>query len=453
MSLGNPMIAMSKLPVKRKRGVLLSPKGWQRLQAAEQQLSQQEHTGKPYTLQELSERTGLSSNTLARVRGRKIAVDQQTLESYFRAFSLTLTPDDCTDSELGFSLGQRSVPPSGQIPLNSPFYVSRAPAETLCFEGLMQPGGLVRVKAPRQSGKTSLVARTLMQAREQQVATVILSLRLADSTTFRNLQRFLQWFCAVVTQSLDLPNQLEESWDNLFGASYNCTHYFEHYILKKIDGPLVLALDEADTLFEYPEVASDFFGMLRAWYEKARYGDGSSELWQKLRLVLVHANEVSVPLNISQSPFNAGLLVELPPFNQDQVQELAQRYGLEEPKDCATALTRLVGGSPFLSHLGCYYLSLPGLSLEQLVDESIASSGIYSSHLRHQLWELQKSPELLAAFKQVILSAESAELDPLLAVKLQSKGLVRMNNQQVSVSCDLYRQYFIQALGGGSWAA
>jgi AAA-like domain len=48
----------------------------------------------------------------------------------------------------------------------------------------------------------------------------------------------------------------------------------------------------------------------------------------------------------------------------------------------------------------------------------------------------------------VMLSAASVELDPLLAVKLQSRGLVRVDNQWVSPSCDLYRQYFGQALGG-----
>ena len=73
-------IPMSQKPqvAKRKRGILLSKKGWQRLQTAEMRYVNQHNDSKLLTLQDLSDRTGLSANTLARVRGRKIAVDQHS---------------------------------------------------------------------------------------------------------------------------------------------------------------------------------------------------------------------------------------------------------------------------------------------------------------------------------------------------------------------------------------
>ena len=49
--------------------------------------------------------------------------------------------------------------PRGQVPLNSPFYIERPPTELICFEEILQPGALIRIKAPRQMGKTSLMAR------------------------------------------------------------------------------------------------------------------------------------------------------------------------------------------------------------------------------------------------------------------------------------------------------
>jgi transcriptional regulator with XRE-family HTH domain len=296
---------MSQRPqqIKRKRGIIPSSKGWQRLQTAEQRSMSQSNFGKSFTLQELSERTGLSPNTLARVRSRKVAVDQQTLENYFRAFDLTLGTDDYSDSETAIVGSRQPVLLSGQLPLDSAFYVQRSPIESMCYDAILQPGALLRIKAPRQMGKTSLVARVLAQVREQHFATAISSLQLADSTVFSDLKRFLQWFCAIVSQNLGLPNQVDKYWDDLFGNSYNCTNYFENYILSEIETPISLAFDEVDVVFDYPEIAADFFGMLRAWYEKARYGDGKSDLWQKLRLVLVHSTEVYVPLNIHQSPF------------------------------------------------------------------------------------------------------------------------------------------------------
>ena len=79
---------------KRKRGVLLSPVGWQRLQKAQEQSEREANGGQPYTLENLNELTGLSINTLTKVRRRQTPVDQQTLEDYFSAFNLTLIPSD-----------------------------------------------------------------------------------------------------------------------------------------------------------------------------------------------------------------------------------------------------------------------------------------------------------------------------------------------------------------------
>ncbi len=433
-------------PIKRKRGIVLSPRGWQRLQAAEQRAVSQANYGKPYTLQELSDRTGLSPNTLARVRSRKVAVDQQTLESYFRAFDLTLASDDFTDSESAASNSRQQVLLSGQLPIDSPFYVHRPPCETVCYEALLQPGALVRIKAPRQMGKTSLVSKTLAQVREQRCATTMTSLQLADTGVFTDLKRFLQWFCAVVTQNLGLPNQLEQHWDDLFGNSYNCTNYFENYILAELDYPLVLALDEVDVIFDYPAIAADFFGMLRAWYEKARYGDSKSDLWQKLRIVLVHSTEVYVPLNLHQSPFNAGLAIDLPTFTQEQVQDLAQRYGIESQEECASELIALTGGIPFLVQVALHHLAWNEESLTELVQTASAIDGVYGAHLRHLLSDLHQYPELLTALKRVVSSSTPVELEPMQAFKLQSKGLVKLRDQQVVPSCDLYRSYFKQVL-------
>jgi hypothetical protein len=54
--------------------------------------------------------------------------------------------------------------PSGQVRLASAFYVERVPYEAQCYKEILQPGALIRIKAPRQMGKTSLMARILYQA-------------------------------------------------------------------------------------------------------------------------------------------------------------------------------------------------------------------------------------------------------------------------------------------------
>ncbi|KYC36723.1 hypothetical protein WA1_44400 [Scytonema hofmannii PCC 7110] len=80
----------------RVRGVILSPQGWQKFQTAKQQAESDETWGKRFTQEDLSDRTGLSLNTLARIFKRDLGVDRQSLEYLFRAFGLELTKTDLT---------------------------------------------------------------------------------------------------------------------------------------------------------------------------------------------------------------------------------------------------------------------------------------------------------------------------------------------------------------------
>jgi transcriptional regulator with XRE-family HTH domain len=78
----------------RERGIVLSPQGWQRFQVAKQQAESEEIWGKHFTQEDLSDRTGLSLNTLYRVLKRELGVDRQSLEYLFGAFGLELTKVD-----------------------------------------------------------------------------------------------------------------------------------------------------------------------------------------------------------------------------------------------------------------------------------------------------------------------------------------------------------------------
>src|SRR5579883_1131681 len=81
---------------RRVRGVILSPQGWQKFQTAKQQAEADETWGKHFTQEDLSDRTGLSLNTLARIFKRELGVNRQSLEYLFQAFSLALTQADFT---------------------------------------------------------------------------------------------------------------------------------------------------------------------------------------------------------------------------------------------------------------------------------------------------------------------------------------------------------------------
>jgi transcriptional regulator with XRE-family HTH domain len=324
-------------------------------------------------------------------------------------------------------------------------YVERPPIESRCYETILQPGSLLRIKAPKRMGKTWLIDRVLHQVAQENYRTVRLSLLLADGAVLKSLDEFLRWFCVVVCRQLKLPPQLADYWEEGLGSNYNCTMYFEEYLLSQIDCPLVLALDDVDRVFPYSYIAGDFFGLLRAWHEEAK----SRPVWKKLRLVVAHSTEVYIPLNINRSPFNVGVPIELPEFTPEQVQDLAKQQGLDGDTVGAQGFAPLlerVGGHPYLVQRAIYYLSRQEITLQELLQTAHTESGIYSDHLRGHLSNLLEHPELFTAMKKVVDATMPVQLEPMQAFKLQSLGLVHLEGNDAKAWCNLYAQYFCHRL-------
>lgn len=449
---------------KRKRGFILSSEGWQRLKSAQTNSEIEANGGNPYTLEDLNQLTGLSCHTLTKVRRRQSPVDRQTLEDYFKTFNLTLTPRDYirpnqetkvpiepitpmepnwsqANTESGAELSdynQEPLLPEGQVPLYSRFYVERPPSEADCYKAILQPGALIRLKASRRMGKSSLMARILNYAAKQGYQTVFLSLQLADPNVLQDLDKFLQWFSASVGLGMQKPNRLADYWDELFGSKISCKIYFEQYLLTKNPQPLVLALDDVERLFQYPDLAGEFFGLLRTWHEQAK----NQEIWKDFRLVVGHSTEVYIPLDVNKSPFNVGLPIELKPFTAEQVENLAGRYGLNWSREEVEQLMAIANGQPYLVHSVLYSLWQKNVALEKLLQTATRAGGVFAEHLRRQWWTLTQEPELSTAFAQVVQASKPIELELLQAFKLESMGLVQLQGNQATPSCALYTQYF-----------
>ncbi|MBD2680205.1 MULTISPECIES: AAA-like domain-containing protein [Nostoc] len=364
------------------------------------------------------------------------------LQSYITEQTTPVTKSIKINSpELDLSIQEDALPcyPSGSVPLNSPFYIEHPNIQKSVYAEITKLGALIRIKAPREMGKTSLTLRILDYAERMGYRTVSLSLEQVDRTILSDANLFLRWLCANITQQLQMEQKLDEYWNKDFGSKLSSTFYLRNYVLNQINTSLVLVLDEVNYIFEYPEVAKDFFPLLRSWFEEAK----RCKIWQKLRLVVVHSTEIYVPLQLQQSPFNIGLPIQLPNFNLDQVQELAQRYGLKwSDGEEAKQLMAIVGGHPALIQIALYYLSSQKISLAQLLETAPTSSGIYAHYLQRHLTVLQEQPELAIALYNTLNSSEPVPLEPIIAYKLNSMGLIKLDNNKAIPSSQLYRQYF-----------
>lgn len=347
------------------------------------------------------------------------------------------------DAEQESGQPNKLVFPGNPLPANSPLYIRRPSVEELACAELEEPGCLIRIRAPRKMGKSSLLNHMLAHATKQGYLTVYLDFQEADEATFASLDTFLRWFCANISRQLNIRAALDQYWDEQIGSKVSCTLYFGNAILRHIAVPLVLALNEVNRVVEHLQIAKDFFPMLRYWRELT----SQDSSWYTLRLVLVHTTEISVPLKLQQSPFNVGLAITLPMFSPEQVKDLASRYGLTWESDQEVqALMQLVGGHPYLINLVFYHLHRWATPIADLIAHATSPSGIYRQHLQSYLAMLSEQPELARVLKQVIDSPEPVRLDAIVAYKLESLGLVQLDGNFAQPSCELYRRYFGEQL-------
>ena len=97
---------------KRRRGVILTPQGQQKLRAAIAEIEQAENFGQKLTLEELSDRTGLDAGTVAKVLDGEKGCDRRTLERLFNSCGLELVETDYAKPGLGAVISKATQNPN-----------------------------------------------------------------------------------------------------------------------------------------------------------------------------------------------------------------------------------------------------------------------------------------------------------------------------------------------------
>ncbi|MBC1225035.1 AAA-like domain-containing protein [Nostoc sp. UCD121] len=405
----------------------------------QQQRSQQERgsLAKTYTLQ---------SEKVAEIRKALIL---ETDPSRKFQFKQQLQEEECTLKELDDKLNaieqQLQATENFRLEADASIYIERPPIEDKCYKAIMQPGALIRIKAPQRMGKTLLLEKILDYARQHNYQTVKLDLKLANNSALTDLKSFLHWLCLNVSHNLNLEDKVDEYWQDSLGINTSCTRYFQKYLLSNTNTSLVFAIDNFERLFQRANIFSEFCLLLRSWYETAKQGDRMGKIWKKLRLIVVNSTELYPTLDINRSPFNVGLAIDLPEFNQQQIEKMAKLYELDGffKEDGLSQLINLVGGHPYLVQEALTNLKSQEISLEELLTIAPTEQGIFSSYLRQQLECLQNNSQLHEGYKRVITANEPLQLSPEITFKLHSLGLVKIVRNDCIPSCDLYRQYFL----------
>ena len=333
--------------------------------------------------------------------------------------------------------------PGGTLDVEDPWYLTR-PTDATALAVVRQPGQTLTIKGPRQMGKSSLLMRTVKAGLDIGKKVALLDFQLVDEKTKANADLFFRRFAASIAEQLELPDTVDEVWDDGFSNPQNCTRYVERQILQPLDTACVLAIDETDAIFR-TDFSNDFFAMLRSWHSLR--ANPLRRAWKKLDIVLSTSTEPQFFIERPhESPFNVGVILPLEDFQPDEVLRLNALH--PQPLD-ETALNRLytlIGGHPYLTRKALYVLgsSPPSYTLDELFDDASDDSGPFGDHLRYYLLRLQRKPELISALRHVIDRRGGG--DELLIHRLEAAGLVRRDRNHVVVRCDLYARYFRERL-------
>ncbi len=337
--------------------------------------------------------------------------------------------------EFDESVLQELETPGGAVKLRDELYIERE-ADLRLQRELIKPGTTTIIRAPRQTGKTSLLVRGLYYAHQNGARNADLNMQSVASEDLTSLDSFLRFLAEFIADELELDLEVEKLWHSSLPSTRKLTKLFRRYILTKDDNPIILAIDEADRLL-HSGFSADFFGLIRSWHDTR----SRDERWNRLNIVLVISTEpyLLIP-DLSQSPFNVGYKIQLDDFDDDQVRDLNQRHN-SPLKECdIPQFMTLLNGHPYLTRLALYTLVTEQLTWTELNDIAVTAQSPFSDHLRHHYRLLLNNRDLRVALEEVIKRERCNNEKAFFC--LQQAGLVKGVGDKCACRCGLYRSYF-----------
>jgi AAA-like domain/TIR domain len=323
--------------------------------------------------------------------------------------------------------------PGGSLDIDSRFYILREADEEV-FSAVHKPRAMVTVRGPRQTGKTSLIMRVYaaVQGVESQLRTAFIDFQALPYADLQSLGTIWRATAVQIAEQLQLQGQKTIAWESGSGYDRNFSRFLDHCAFDDNDTPLLLCLDEVDRVFNSP-IKAEFFPSVRAFYNRSAL----DPTWKRVRWLLATSSEPSFFItDLTQSPFNIGLRVELNAFTPAEVAEFAGRHGLSLDRDTLDKIMDYIGGHPYLVHLMLYHLARRPESRDQLFDAPTAGRGVFRDHLHRYLIQLQREEELAATMKGIVNGQDSKDVR--VVNRLEAAGLIRRDhNQRVVPLCRL----------------
>ncbi|HEX2572342.1 MAG TPA: AAA family ATPase [Polyangia bacterium] len=306
----------------------------------------------------------------------------------------------------------------GSLAAGTPSYVLREADRELSRR--IQRSELCYVFNARQMGKSSLRVHAMGELGNRGMRCAAIDLTSIGSGGV-NVD---QWYAGVARSmiaSLDLGREfnLRDWWrDRAFlSPVQRLSELVDEVVLRRIAQPVVIFIDEIDTVLSLDFPLDDFFALIRLFYNK-RADDAR---YERLTFVLLGvATPTDLILDKARTPFNIGHAIPMAGFSYMEAKTLARGLaGIGNPELVLKAILIWTDGQPFLTQKLCQLASLaesrPPAGKERewvanLVQEKVIDK-----------WRVRDEPEHLKTIEARLLQSPNREG----LLKLYRKILVR----------------------------